>query len=241
MAAAASRQAFPLGQAHTPLTSIPTLGQALTEGNPNEINYVNSFLQILAQHAKTDKEYEEEEEEEEENNSFQSDEDEDDEDCFDSSPRRNRKRNCRWKDNYPSIKKVRKTESPSKQLKQQRSQKERAHSVSSFFLSHNSPVPASTDYLDLHACPVSPQEEQELMHHLLQPQQREEQAAEKDTSLRSQEAISHSHLSHCMPAPAPLRYPLPLPVIEPMPSPPSSVTEVIIELTPNHSLLLLRG
>lgn len=46
--AIAPRQTFPLGQQHVPLTSIPTLGHALLEGKPADIDYVNLVLQSLA-------------------------------------------------------------------------------------------------------------------------------------------------------------------------------------------------
>jgi hypothetical protein len=46
--AATARQYFPLGQEHTPLTTVPTLGNILKEGRPNDIQYVNTVLQQLA-------------------------------------------------------------------------------------------------------------------------------------------------------------------------------------------------
>lgn len=99
---AGHRQAFPLGQSHTPLTSMPTLGRALTDGNLNEVGFVNSFLQHLAQQSGPDREddsdedakYEEEDEE-------AAREYEDDEDYY----ARNKKRRSRWRANYPKIKK----------------------------------------------------------------------------------------------------------------------------------------
>jgi len=51
------RQSYPLGQSHTPLTSIPTLGQALIDGNNIDRKYVHSFLQVLADHSQFSDKY----------------------------------------------------------------------------------------------------------------------------------------------------------------------------------------
>jgi len=105
---AGHRQAFPLGQSHTPLTSTPTLGRALTDGNLNEVGFVNSFLQHLAQQPGSiekdsdgeDFKYEDEDEEDE-------DDSREDEEDYCS---RNKKRRTRWRANYPKIKKTRGSE-----------------------------------------------------------------------------------------------------------------------------------
>lgn len=58
------RQSYPLGQSHTPLTSIPTLGQALIDGNNLDRKYVHSFLQVLADHSQFSDKYQHYEEDE---------------------------------------------------------------------------------------------------------------------------------------------------------------------------------
>jgi hypothetical protein len=58
------RQSYPLGQSHTPLTSIPTLGQALLDGNTIDRKYVHSFLQVLADHSQFSDKYQHYEEDE---------------------------------------------------------------------------------------------------------------------------------------------------------------------------------
>jgi hypothetical protein len=98
---AGHRQAFPLGQSHTPLTSMPTLGRALTDGNLNEVGFVNSFLQHLAQQSGPVEDDSDEDAKYEEEDEDASREYEDDEDYY----ARNKKRRSRWRANYPKIKK----------------------------------------------------------------------------------------------------------------------------------------
>jgi hypothetical protein len=97
---------------------MPTLGRALTDGNLNEVGFVNTFLQHLAQQSGTveddsdeDTKYEEEDDKSRprrdyyHHHHYSPSFEDDDEDYYS----RNKKRRTRWRANYPKIKKTKRT------------------------------------------------------------------------------------------------------------------------------------